>query len=447
VLLFSCKSLDPASNPGPATPTPPAISAANVPLQIPQQTVSKLLNSQIPAVLLQEKGLDMGSGIIGDLQLKRNGQITWVALDSQRIQLTVPITVLGEVGLKPKGLGSLLKTKLPLNENFSPVFVIDPIINPNWSIGAENFELLDLGGNLAIDILGMQVDLSGLLSKEIRKWGTENLTGGKEIASLKTLIELAWAQVGKPFSVDWIGGSTAFSIQPQEVKLKEFFDTEQNYNLWLGLDGKINTHPADAAPSRAFPLPGLSENQNSANEFEMLMPLTVAYSTLDELLEKNLDGQAIRVDKKTTMIPSNIKTQAFGDLLAVSMDFVAEQTTGKTLSGTLFVVGQPQYNKEAQSLVFEDINFKMESGSFSAQTGVGLKKGKIIRSIEKKAVFPIGDLLTKSLGSINDRLGLSTPFAALQLVNLKVEPAGFYPMAKELVIHMRATGQVDVQWK
>jgi len=447
LVLFSCKSINPSINPGPSTSPPTATTGVNVPLKIPKETVSKLLNSQVSTVLLQEKGLDMGSGIRGDLQMRRNGKITWSALDSQRIQLTVPINVMGEVGLKPTGLGSLFQSKLPLNENLAPVFVIDPVINPDWSIGAESFELMELGGNLSVEVLGMQVDLSGLLSKEIRKWGNENLTEGKQIASLKTLVDLAWAQVGRPFSIEWIGGNTAFSIQPQQVKIKEFFDEEQNYNLWLGMNGKLNSHPADAAPSRAFPLPTLSKNGNSTNKLEMLIPLTVSYSMLDELLKQNLDGKAFRVDKKTTMIPSNIKTQAFGDLLAINLDFTAEQTNGKTLSGTLFVVGKPEYDANSQSLVFEDINFKMESGSFGAQTGVGLKKRKIIRSIEKRAVFPIGDVLAESLGSITDRLGLSSPIMDIKISDLLIEPSGFYPMAKKLVIHMKAIGKVDVTYK
>ncbi|WP_425636737.1 DUF4403 family protein [Algoriphagus yeomjeoni] len=448
IILFSsgCKSINPAANPK-SSPPPNALAGVNMPLKIPKETLSKLLNGQIPTTLLQEKGLDMGSGITGDLQLKRNGTITWTALDSQRIQLTVPINVLGEVGLKPKGLGSLFQSKLPLDENFSPVFVIDPVINSNWGIGAESFELVELGGNLAVDVLGMKVDLSGLLSKELIKWGNDNLTGGKEIASLKTLVDLAWAQVGKPINIDWIGGNTAFSIQPQQVKLTEFFDTGQNYNLWLGMNGKVNSHPANAAPSRAFPLPELSPNENSKNELDLLFPLAVSYTSLDELLKQNLEGIPIRVDKKTTMIPSNIKTRAFGDLVAINLDFDAEQTNGKTLSGTLFIVGKPEYNTSTQSLIFEDVNFKMESGSLGAQTGVGLKKWKIIKSIESKAVFPIGEMLTESLGNITERLGLNTPIMDLKVTDLNIEPSGFYPMGKELVIHMKAEGKIDVKWK
>ncbi|MGX7835991.1 DUF4403 family protein, partial [Campylobacter fetus subsp. venerealis] len=81
--------------------------------------------------------------------------------------------------------------------------------------------------------------------------------------------------------------------------------------------------------------------------------------------------------------------------------------------------------------------------NLGAQTGVGLKKRKIIRRIESKAVFPIGDVLAESLGSITDRLRLSTPIVDLNIESLEIEPSGFYPMTRELIIHMKASGKVD----
>jgi hypothetical protein len=300
---------------------------------------------------------------------------------------------------------------------------------------------------MTLDILGMQVDLSSLIAREIRKWSEQNLVGEESIVSLKPLIDLTWAQVGKPFEVELEGVKTAFSIQPQEVRFREFFDANQNFNVWLGLSGKVNSHPATAAPSRAFPLPKLSPNENSKNELEILMPLSVSYSELDQLLAENLADKLFRIDKKTTMIPSNIKTQAFGELVAVSMDFFAEKSNGKSLEGTIFAVGKPAYDEQLRQLIFEDVNFKLETGNLGAQTGIGLKKRKIIKNIERRAVFPIGELLDGSLGSIQDRLGLSTPIADLEIQNLNILPAGFYPMKNGLLIQIKATGKVGIDWK
>lgn len=447
ISFSACKSLSPTSNPGPSLLPPPAISSVNVPLQIPKTTLDKIFNSEIPNLLFEEKGLDMGSGINGDLKLTRNGTVTWKAIDSQLIQLTVPILVEGQVGLKKGGLGSLFKSKIPINEQFTPVFVVDPEINTNWDLGIEAFELVDLGGSLTLDVLGMQIDLSSLVAREIRKWSEQNLIGNESIASLKPLVDLTWEQVGKPFQVELEGMQTAFSIQPQEVRFKEFFDANQNFNVWLGLSGKVNSHPASAAPSRAFPLPSLSPNANNSNELEIIMPLTVGYDQLDQLLAENLADKAIQVDKKTTIIPSNIKTQPFGELIAVSMDFFAEQINGKSLTGTIFSVGKPAYDVEKRQLIFEDINFKIETGNFGAQTSIGLKKRKIIKNIERRAVFPIGDLIDESMVSIQNRLGLSTPIADLKIQNLDIAPAGFYPLRNELLIQLKATGKVGVDWK
>lgn len=447
ILVSACKSVNPSVNPGPS-PTPPvATSEVNVPLVIPKATLSKLINSQIPQTLLDEGNLNMGSEIEGALSMTRNGAISWAALDSQKIQLTIPVKVNGEVGLKQGGLGSLFKAKIPVNEAFNPVFVVDPKINADWGVVVESFELIDLGGALNLDVLGMKVDLSGLLQKEIQKWGQKYIANGKPLASLKTLVDLGWSQVGKPFTVNWIGGNTAFSIQPQQVRLHEFFDTQENLNIWLGMDGKMNSHPVGSAPSRAFPLPKLSKNESSVNHLDILMPLTISYEQLDDILAQNIAGKVFMVDKKTTLIPNTIKTKAYGELLAISMDFLAEQTSGKSLEGSLFVVARPAYDAEKQRLYFKDVNFKMESGNIGAQTSVGLKKRKIIRQIERRATFPIADVLQESLSGISDRLKLNTPIANLKINEMQVAPAGFYPTNSGLMIQMKASGKVGVEWK
>lgn len=446
ILLSACKSLSPINEPEPS-PVPPApVSEVNVPVLVPKTTLTRLINSQVPQTLIQENGMGFGTGIEGDLLISRNGPITWTALDSQLIELKVPIKILGEVGLKKSGLGNFLRTKLPLNETLEPIIVIDPVINPDWSVGISSFELIDLGGNLDLEILGMELDLTDLLRKEIKKRGEQYFSENATIVNLKPIVDLAWAQVGKPFQVELEGIQTAFSIQPQEIQFKEFFDQGESLNIWLGLKGKVNSHPASAAPSRAFPLPDLSANENGNNQLDILMPLTLKYEELDRLLAINLDNKVFRIDKKTTMIPSEIRTQAYGELVAVSMNFFAEQSNGKTLEGSIFAVGKPMYDSESRQVFFKDINFKLESGNLGAQTTASLKKRKIIKNIEKRAVFPIGELLDESLESIQDRLGLATPIASLQIQNLQIDPAGFYPTQNGLMIQIAAKGTVGVDW-
>lgn len=446
LVFVSCKSLDPTLNP-PLPQVPTAYSQVNVPVQVPIQTLSNLVNQRIPPVVFDEKGMDLGNGIVGDLNFSRNGLVEIEAIDEHQVQLKLPIRVRGEVGLKPGGLRNLFQSKIPIDQSFAPVVRINPQIHPNWAMGISEFELLDLGGKMTFNVLGMELDLSPLIQREIRDFAAKNLTSNPDLIKLKPLVDQAWNQVGRPVFVDFQGKKLAFSIQPDSVKLSEKFIPGEGYNLNLGLSGKVNLHPADAAPSRAFPLPQLTENSSQADQLDIRIPLRLTYAEIDALLKANYADQAIRVNKKTVFQPSNFRTKAYGEKLGIQMDFVARQDSGKEITGELFLVGLPAFDAEKQVLIFDQVNFHLESDSPKAKTAAALKKGKIIRQLNQKLRFSMAEVMEESLGGIRERLALQTPYATLQIVGLNIYPAGFYPTATGLEIQLKATGKVEIDWK
>jgi hypothetical protein len=444
--IVACKSLDPTLNP-PLTQVPTAYSQVNVPVQIPMQTLGNLLNQRVPPLLFDDKGIDLGNGIVGDLNFSRNGIAEIEAVDEHRVQVTLPIRVRGEVGLKPGGLRNLFQSKIPLDQSFAPVVRINPQVNSNWSLVISEFELLDLGGKLTFSVLGMELDLSPLIQREIRDFAAKNLTSKPDLIKLKPLVDQAWNQVGKPVFVDFQGKKMAFSIQPDSVKLSEKFIPGEGYNLNLGLSGKVNAHPADAAPSRPFPLPKLTENTNGSNQLQIRIPLRLTYAEIDGLLRENFGNQAIRVNKQTVFLPSDFRSKAYGEKLAIQMDFVATQDSGKEIKGELFLVGLPSFDQEQQVLVFDQVNFHLQSDSPKAKTAAALKKGKIIRQLNQKLRFPMAEVMEGSIGGIQERLALQTPYAELKVIGLEIFPDGFYPTASGLEIQLKATGKVEIDWK
>jgi len=449
VYLFissSCRSLDPSLSPAlPALPT--AFSTVNVPVEIPMETFQNLINQRIPPVLFEEKGIDMGNGVLGDLNFSKNGLTTISAEGDKKIRIELPIRVRGEVGLKPGGLRNLFQSKIPIDQSFVPVFLINPEVNENWSVGISEFELVDLGGEMTFSVLGMKLDLSQLISREIQEYGAKNLTSNPDLIKLKPVVDRLWNQVGKPVFVDFQGKKMAFSIQPDSVKFSESFNQDATYQIYLGMKGKVNSHPADAAPSRPSPLPKLTENTNSDNSLDIRIPLRLTYAEIDDLLRENFANQAIQVNKTTTFRPGNFKSRAYGEKLGISMDFHAEQTNGQEVDGKLFLVGLPTFDSENQVLIFDQVNFNMESDSRKAKTAAALKKGKIIRQLNQKLRFPMAEVLEGSLGGIQERLNFETPIADLKIIDLKIYPDGFYPTSTGLEIQLKATGKVDISWK
>ncbi len=446
LFLSACKSSIPAIEPGDILAPPPAVSQVNANIKIPKATFEKVVNSQVPVNIYGGKDMDFGNGLEGDILIKRTGLISITPVDSQLVQLTIPLNIEGEVGLKRSGIGSFIKGRLPIQESIQPTVLLDPRINSDWSVGVSAFEILDLGGDVSLDILGMQMDLNKLLLDQMQRFAEANLLESESLLSLKPYVDLAWEQVGKPVGLEWRGVAKAVSIQPTQARWYDFFDEGENFNIWLGMEGKINSHPANAAPSRAFPLPQLSKNQDSSDQFDIIIPLSLSYEQMDQLLEENLGNRIYQVDKKTSFQPSNFRSEAFGSLIGINMDFVATRTNGKEISGELFLIGKPNYREDIESLVFEEINFDLDSDSFKAETGAWLKRKKIIRQMQKRAQFPIGDVMTESIAGFEDRLQLNTPIGSFKVEDLKITPT-FYPQENEFIIHFLGNGVVNTEIK
>ena len=296
LLAASCKSLDPAAS-LPLPVVPGTKSSLNVPLEIPFSTLTAVANRETPSLIFRQRGMDLGNGLVGDFEFSRNGKIQLRALDQQRLEVVFPLKIQGDIGLKPGGLRNLLQTKVPINQALAPVFVINPQVQSNWYLGISEFELLDLGGKMALSVLGIELDLSPLVRQEIRRFAKQELTSKPNLLALKPMMESIWNQVGKPIVVDVEGKKTGLSIRPDSVKLREYLQPNKGLHLDLGFQGQVQLHPAAAVPSRAFPLPTISPNTDASNRIDLELPLAFTYAELDALIQQSFGGQAIRMNK------------------------------------------------------------------------------------------------------------------------------------------------------
>ncbi len=446
LLAVSCKSLDPsASLPLPVVPN--TKSSLNVPLEIPFSTLTALANRETPSLIFRQRGMDLGNGLVGDFEFSRNGKIQLRALDQQRLEVVFPLKIQGEIGLKPGGIRNLLQTKVPINQTLAPVFVINPQVQSNWYLGISEFELLDLGGKMALSVLGIELDLSPLVRQEIRRFAKQELTSKPNLLALKPMMESIWNQVGKPIVVDVEGKKTGLSIRPDSVKLREYLQPNKGLHLDLGFQGQVQIHPAAALPSRAFPLPTISPNTDASNRIDLELPLAFTYAELDALIQQSFGGQAIRMNKTYVFQANQFRTQAYGDRLGITVAFTAVSSKGGELTGELFLAGQPVYDPLTQVLRVDNLDFVMKSGSAKAMLGTMIKKGKINKQLSQRMKMPLGETIGESLKGLQGRLSMQTSVANLAIQGLQIVPIGFYPTATGLAIPLKATAITAIQWK
>jgi hypothetical protein len=446
LLAASCKSLDPAAS-LPLPVVPGTKSSLNVPLEIPFSTLTALANRETPSLIFRQRGMDLGNGLVGDFEFSRNGKIQLRALDQQRLEVVFPLKIQGEIGLKPGGIRNLLQTKVPINQALAPVFVINPQVQSNWYLGISEFELLDLGGKMALSVLGIELDLSPLVRQEIRRFAKQELTSKPNLLALKPMMESIWNQVGKPIVVDVEGKKTGLSIRPDSVKLREYLQPNKGLHLDLGFQGQVQIHPATALPSRAFPLPTISPNTDASNRIDLELPLTFTYAELDALILQSFGGQAIRMNKTYVFQAKQFRTQAYGDRLGITVAFTAVSNKGGELTGELFLAGQPVYDPLTQVLRVDNLDFVMKSGSAKAMLGTMIKKGKINKQLSQRMKMPLGETIGESLKGLQGRLSLQTSVANLAIQGLQIVPIGFYPTATGLAIPLKATATTAIQWK
>jgi hypothetical protein len=446
LLAASCKSLDPTAN-LPLPTVPKTSSVVNVPLDIPFTTLTAVANRETPTLIFRQRGMDLGNGLVGDFAFSRNGKIQLRALDQQRLEVVFPLKIQGEIGLKPGGLRNLLQTKVPINQALAPVFVINPQVQSNWYLGISEFELLDLGGKMALSVLGIELDLSPLVRQEIRRFAKQELTSKPNLLALKPMMESIWDQVGKPIVVDVEGKKTGLSIRPDSVKLREYLQPNKGLHLDLGFQGQVQIHPATAVPSRAFPLPTISPNTDASNRIDLELPLAFTYGELDALIQQSFGGQAIRMNKTYVFQAKQFRTQAYGDRLGITVAFTAVSNKGGELTGELFLAGQPVYDPATQVLRVDNLDFVMKSGSAKAMLGTMIKKGKINKQLSQRMKMPLGETIGESLKGLQGRLSLQTSVANLAIQGLQIVPIGFYPTATGLAIPLKATATTAIQWK
>ena len=446
LLAVSCKSLDPAAS-LPLPSVPKTNSSLNIPLEIPFSTLIAVANRETPALIFRQRGMDLGNGLVGDFDFSRNGKIQLRALDQQRLEVVFPLKIQGEIGLKPGGLRNLLQTKVPINQALAPVFVINPEIQSNWYLGISEFELLDLGGKMALSVLGIELDLSPLVRNEIRRFAKQELTSKPNLLALKPLMESIWNQVGKPIVVEVEGKKTGLSIRPDSVKIREYLQPNKGLHLDLGFQGQVQIHPATAVPSRAFPLPKISANTDASNRIDLELPLAFTYAELDALIQQSFGGQAIRMNKTYVFQAKQFRTQAYGDRLGITVTFTAVSSKGGELTGELFLAGQPVYDPLTQVLSVDNLDFVMKSGSAKAMLGTMIKKGKINKQLSQRMKMPLGETIGESLKGLQGSLSLQTSVANLSIQGLQIVPLGFYPTATGLAIPLKATATTSIQWK
>ena len=447
LILVGCKRINPdrPNFRGELPPLPEAVSTINIPLEIPLKYLEQHLNNGLNELVYAENGLNIGNGISTDLEVYRTGELKLSSNAENKLLVNLPMRLKGELKIAKTIFGQSLSTAIPYNESLSPVVSFTPEIGKNWDVAINDLKIESWGRSLKYNLLGYEVDLDPVLRKHIENVLRNQLSSnGMSRISFKNLITETWDAYGEPFKIGEGDLGTYLYTVPQKIKISEQLTSDHKLKINLGLEGKVVTFLGDKPQIKPSPIPGLYYNDDTTNRLDITLPIAVPYAVLDEYLNQELSGQNFKVDNQTNFIPKSIATQSYGDRALVQMDFVLERDGRKNITGELFLVGKPTFDAEREAILFEDIDFDINSKNILANNASWLKQNELLAIIRKRAYFPIGAYISQARLELQQRGYFSTNFASFRVKRPELNVKEIYVTEKDVRIYLNAKGQMEV---
>jgi len=451
MLSFSCRRINPERTPlvGETKELPKATSTINISLSIPLSRLENQLNQRLNPLLFSGKGLELGNGLFSDMDITKTGILKLSSAENGNVRVSMPIFLDGNVLLQKKIFGQSVSAAIPFKEALTPQFSFQPRISENWGIQIDQLEIESWGKPLQYDLLGYQIDIEPMVKKHLTSLIKNQLASeGSNNFNLKSLAEKAWKAYGQPILISNDDWEMTLLTSPEILRISQRFTTDQQLELSIGLEGEVISHAGALQNHKAPPLPAVtSANPHTENSLDITLPLIVPYADLDKWLTKELVGSSFRLNSKTQLTPKSFASQAFGNRALVKMGFIAKRDNRKDVEGDLYLVGTPVYSEAENTILFENIDFDLNTENFLTNSARWLKKNQIISAIEKKAVVPIGSYMDQARQELSELGSWQTDFATFDVENPTLAVEGIYTTPTDIRLYLRSKGKVAATMK
>ena len=110
-------------------------------------------------------------------------------------------------------------------------------------------------------------------------------------------------------------------------------------------------------------------------------------------------------------------------------------------------MGKPTYDRNKEAIVFEDIDFDLNTKNILARSAGWLKQGQLLGQIKKHTVFPIGQYIKEARMELLQLGDINTDFASFRIQSPELNVDNIYVTENDIRIYLDATGQMEVKLK
>lgn len=368
---------------------PKVKSKVSVPVRIPLNEISTLVNSSLGNLIYEDDSYTDNNNDQFKVKVWKTRPIRLIGGTKQNIIIEVPLKIWAEKGIGKFGVYSYQNTTFETVMYFSTAldFKNNWTISPNTTSAGFKWvskPVLDFGA-VKIPITSLVEEKLIKQQKEFAKVIDEQMS--KQL-NFQSYAVTAWNLFAEPFQIseDY---NTWLKITPIRVEIAPFVFYRDAIDTTIGIEvySETMTGQKPATSILVNKVQNFNVVDSVVRDFRLKtmanIPYTVATKLAqDQFLNKEFDFR----EGKSRVKITDIKVLPKGERI------ILEAITEGTIEGTSIISGIPVYNPTKRRIVLTDTKFKLKTKNILHKTATVLFQKKIVKMIEDEYGIPTEEL-------------------------------------------------------
>jgi hypothetical protein len=205
---------------------------------------------------------------------------------------------------------------------------------------------------------------------------------------IRSPIERWWLLLQRPIR---LSDSVWLLLQPKAVHLGPITGSTKQVSLDVGLSGEPRVVTGPRPADGTAPLPPLQRARAKHEQaLHVLLEGELGYDIANGILRKNVVGKRIRRGARWITIRDARLSGIGGGRVALAIRFDG------AASGTVYLVGTPQFDPETRQLYVPDLAYDVSSSDLLVRGLEWMRRDDVQGLIRTRARFPVADLVEQA---------------------------------------------------
>jgi hypothetical protein len=411
------------------------------------------IQEQLPSPLVKEEAVPVKSGVLADIEIRRDGQLQLQGRESGQLRIIVPLSIQASAyhQLQVRNRRRSSEPRKASVEARLQLFIdLDFDISADWHLKTAanvHYRWLEAPrlqlGRLSIDITDkidekLQEKLPDISANVEQRLAERDRLPDK-MASL-------WERLSAPIPLQDAEDAWLL-IDPQTLSVSAPTVSGAAIRLHAGMTGTIQTILGEAPLSAPVPLPPRTAPPDSQPDgLRLGVNAVLTWDALSARASQAMQGTewplTVSGAEQGTLEVTELTMYPSGTELAVGVSYTATSPVWET-DGVLWMTGTPTLDVDGQQLTIEQFSYTVETTDYAiAGFNNAVIRDRLKEQVQSQLAYPFAPIIEEQLAQANDRLtGVTLPRGGTLSASVQsAEVRGIYMTEEALSLHIELLG-------